>query len=241
MIETVGGIVDAVAERKGSTRRIGLSVDEWNVWRMTEHRTGEDPSAPFRAPRPIAEDQQDLADALVVGSLLITLLRHADRVSIACLAQLVNVIAPIRTIDGGPAWRQTTYYPFADVARHGHGTVLRLDVDGPTYDATGEGRVPGIQATAVHDPGTPALTFFAVNRLTRPVTLEATLRDLELADGPVTLEHRVLADPDIHASNTAMDPDRIAPRVATGARLEAGRLTATLAPRSWNVLRLIAD
>ena len=58
-------------------------------------------------PPAIAEDTHDLTDALVVGGLLISLLRHADRVRIACVAQLVNVIPLIRTIDGGPAWRQT--------------------------------------------------------------------------------------------------------------------------------------
>ena len=108
-------------------RRIGLSVDEWNVWHLTEHREREaarEARGFERAPA-LAEDTHDLADALVVGCLLITLLRHADRVSIACLAQLVNVIPAIRTIDGGPAWLQASAYPFADVARWGRGTVLR--------------------------------------------------------------------------------------------------------------------
>ena len=54
-----------------------------------------------QAPR-LIEDQYTAVDAVVVGNLLMTLLRHADRVSIACLAQLVNVIAPIRTEAGQP-------------------------------------------------------------------------------------------------------------------------------------------
>ncbi len=54
-----------------------------------------------------------MMDAVVFGNLLISLIRHADRVTAASLAQLVNVIAPIMTEPGGPAWRQTTFFPFA--------------------------------------------------------------------------------------------------------------------------------
>lgn len=235
MIRAVAATADAVARRKGSRKRIGLSVDEWNVWHLTEHRATEDPSGPFRRAPALAEDEHDVADALVVGCLLIALLRHADRVRIACLAQLVNVIPAIRTLDGGPAWRQTTFHPFADVARWGRGTVLRLEVDGPVYPVAGEGEVEAIEAVAVHDAGAGSLTVFAVNRLERPLALEATVREL---DRLVVTEHRVLADPDIHAANTAADPDRVVPRAAMGARFDGGRLSVELAPRSWNVVRL---
>ena len=234
-IEAVAARADAVAARKGSDRQIGLSVDEWNVWHLADHRSREDPDSPFRRAPALAEDEQDVADALVVGCLLITLLRHADRVRIACLAQLVNVIPAIRTLDGGPAWRQTTFYPFADVARYGRGSVLRLELDGPTYVASGEGPVQAIEAVAVHDPDAGTATVFAVNRLERPLALEAALRDL---DGMTVIEHRVLADADIRAVNTSTDPARIATKPANEARLLSGRLSIELAPRSWNVVRL---
>jgi alpha-N-arabinofuranosidase len=235
MIESVAATADDLARRKGSGKRIGLSVDEWNVWHLAAHRALEDPGGPFRRAPAIAEDEQDLADALVVGCLLITLLRHADRVRIACLAQLVNVIPVIRTIDGGPAWRQTSFHPFGDVARYGRGTVLRLDVDGPTYPAAGEGLVQAIEAVAIHDATARSLTIFAVNRLERPLAVEVGLRDLD----DLTIEsHRVLTDREMRASNTAANPERVMPRPGTGARLEAGRLAIELPPRSWNVMRL---
>ncbi|MBI3747382.1 MAG: alpha-L-arabinofuranosidase [Chloroflexi bacterium] len=128
-IERVAAIADAVAGRRGSSRRVGLSVDEWNVWHLAEHlpREARDQKVSFRRAPALAEDEQDVADALAVGGLLIALLRHADRVRIACLAQLVNVIPAIRTIDGGPAWRQTSFHVFADVARFGLGTALALE------------------------------------------------------------------------------------------------------------------
>jgi len=235
MIQTVAATADAVAGRKGSRKRIGLSVDEWNVWHLSEHRSREDPTGPFRRAPALAEDEHDLVDALVVGCLLITLLRHADRVRIACLAQLVNVIPAIRTLNSGPAWRQTSFYPFADVARFGRGTVVRLELDGPTYHATSEGQVQAIEAVAVHDADAGSVTVFAVNRLEQPLAFDAKLRDLD--DLAVT-EHRVLADPDMRASNTATHPNRVAPRPGAGATLDAGRLSVELPPRSWNVVRL---
>jgi alpha-N-arabinofuranosidase len=235
MIGSVAGITDAVARRKGSDKRIGLSVDEWNVWHMSEHREREDPSGPFRRARALAEDEHDIADALVVGCLLITLLRHADRVRIACLAQLVNVIPAIRTLDAGPAWLQTSAYPFADVTRSARGTVLRLEIDGPTYALDGGALVEAIEATVVHDEDTGQLTLFAVNRLDRPLAFEATLRGLvDLALD----EHTVLADSDLRASNTAAEPLRVVPRSADAATVDGDRLAVVLPPRSWNVVRL---
>ena len=104
-----------------------------------------------------------MTDAVVVGNLLISLLRHADRVKIGCLAQLVNVIAPIMTEPGGPAWRQTSFHPFALTSRHGRGTVLRVEPESPRHETTDHGEVPLLDAVAVQqDEG--GVVLFAVNR-----------------------------------------------------------------------------
>jgi len=235
MLSTVAGIADEVASHKQSSRRIALSVDEWNIWRLREHQATYDPDGPFRAGPALAEDEHDLADALAVGCLLITLLRHADRVRIGCLAQLVNVIPAIRTVTGGPAWRQTTSYPFGDAARHARGTVLRTQLDGPTYDADAEREIDLLEFVAVHDEGAGLLTLFAVNRGPGPCTLEAWIREIP---DLVVIEHRVMTDPDIHATNTVERPFRVVPSSATGARLAVDRLDVTLPGRSWNVIRL---
>jgi alpha-N-arabinofuranosidase len=235
MIETVAATAHAVAGRKRSRRRVSLSVDEWNVWYQTPTEAFERTDAPFVEAPPLIEDTYTITDALVVGCILITLLRHADRVRMACLAQLVNVIAPIRTENGGRAWRQASYFPFQHVARHGRGTVLRVEPDVPTYATDGEESVPVLEATAVHD-GDETLTLFAVNRSAEPLSLDATLNGLP---SPEVAEHLVLADDDPSAANTADHPDRVSPRTADGARVADGVLHATLPPRSWNVLRLV--
>jgi alpha-L-arabinofuranosidase len=234
MIDTVAATADSVAGRKGSRRRVSLSVDEWNVWYQTPTEAFERKGEPFEHAPPLIEDTYTVTDALVVGSTLITLLRHADRVRMACLAQLVNVIAPIRTRDGGPAWRQATYFPFQHASRHGRGTVLRVEPEAPTYATEGESAVPVLDATAVHN-GDQALTVFAVNRSGQPLALRGVLHGF---GAPEVAEHLVLADDDPQAVNTAEQPARVGPRSAAGARVEQGVLEAELPARSWNVLRL---
>jgi alpha-N-arabinofuranosidase len=233
-IGIVTGIADAVSRRRRSSRRIDLSVDEWNVWRLRDHQAREDPDAPPRRAPAIAEDEQDLADALAVGCLLITLLRHADRVRIACVAQLVNVIPVIRTLDLGPAWRQTTSYPFADVARLGRGTVLRTAVETPTYQLDGEDPVDAIELVAVHDAIAGNLAMFAVNRSPASLELGASLREITARR---VVEHRVLTG-DLSASNTADHPRRVVPVDGSGATIDGDRLRVVLPARSWNLLRL---
>ncbi|AWE50087.1 alpha-N-arabinofuranosidase [Streptomyces nigra] len=236
-IEAVVATADHVGARLKSSKRITLSFDEWNVWYLPEwvarSKTFQQDEWP-EAPR-LLEDGYSVTDAAVVGSLLIALLRHADRVAVACLAQLVNVIAPIMTEPGGPAWRQTTFFPFAQAARYGRGRVLDVRVDAPTYETRKYGETDLLHATAVRaEDG--SVTVFAVNRgRTEPLPLEVALHGLDVTR---VVEHSALADADPDARNTLDDPDRVAPHPVQGATLQDGRLTALLEPLSWNVIRL---
>jgi alpha-N-arabinofuranosidase len=176
-IESVIATCDHVRGVGQHKKRINLAFDEWNVW-YQKRFAGEENLAVTTHPR-LIEDEYSVVDAVVVGSLLISLLRHADRVKIACLAQLVNVIAPIRSEPGGPAWRQTTFYPFALTSRHGRGVVLRVEPSGPTYETSWTGEVPVVDATAVRNEESGTVVLFAVNRdQHEPVTLDIDIRSL---------------------------------------------------------------
>src|SRR5947199_180278 len=146
-IEGVVATADHIAAKRRSTKRIGISFDEWNVWYLNRPTDPEVP--PWTVAPRLLENVYTVTDAVVVGSMLISLLNHCDRVAVACLAQLVNVIAPIMTEPGGPAWRQTTFHPFAQAARYGRGEVLRLQADSPSYDTAKHGTVPLLHSTAV--------------------------------------------------------------------------------------------
>ena len=222
-IENVVATCDHVGARLKSKKKINLSFDEWNVWYMSRGTRPENSGAQDwpEAPR-LLEDVYSVTDAVVFGSLLIALLRHADRVTVACLAQLVNVIAPIMTEPGGPAWRQTTFFPFAQASRYGRGEVLDVRVDSPTYETKKYGEADLLHATAVRaEDG--SVTVFAVNRSqTEPLPLEVALNGLELTS---VVEHSALADADPDARNTLDDPERVAPHPVEGTTLQDGTLT----------------
>jgi alpha-N-arabinofuranosidase len=166
-----------------------------------------------------------------------SLLRHSDRVTAACQAQLVNVIAPIRTEPDTGAWRQTIFYPFALTARHARGDVLRVEPTGPNLPSSGHGDVPAVDLAATHDQETGQLTVFAVNRH------EHDSAQLEIRLGwsePMrVVEHVVMGGQDLLATNSKDTPNRVGPRTSGQHSIDGGLLTAGLPPMSWTMARLL--
>ena len=192
--------------------------------------------APWQIAPPLGEEAYTLEDALVVGCMLISLLKHADRVKIACMAQLVNVLAPIMTATGGGVWRQTIFYPFLHASRYGQGAALSLQIDSPCYENRQFGSVPLLEAVAAHDEAGETLTLFAVNRDQEDaLTLEGELRAFPGYD---VVEHLVLEHADPLAGNTLQRPEAVTPHGRGDATNRDGTLTATLPRLSWNVIRL---
>ncbi len=240
-IEAVIATADSVQAARRSERTIDISFDEWNVWyadRFNESGKITDPNTWPYAPR-LLEDQYSVTDAVVVGSLLICLLRHADRVKAACLAQLVNVIAPIMTEPGGPVWRQTTFFPFAITARLAQGTVLRLAVESPSYETAEYGSVALVDAVATIDNDSGEVAVFLVHRSQNAATTVSidvgSLGRIRLA------ESLTLADDDPTATNTLEHQERVAPAPNRSVRIEDGLLTVELPAISWTALQLIKE
>ena len=236
-IKTVTAICDAVGGKKHSKKKVHLSFDEWNVWYHSNEQDEEIKKADkWGKALPLLEDIYNFEDALLVGSMLITFLRNADRVKIACMAQLVNVIAPIMTRDGGGCWAQTIFYPFMHASRFGRGTALRALVDTPVYDCTDYEGVPVIDATAtLADDG--SVTVFCVNRdMTEDCLLNVDLR----AFGSLRLdEHILLHHDDVKAVNTEENPDCVAPTAGPGGKLDGGKAELRIPALSWNVIRFV--
>lgn len=159
-IQSVTAICDAVKAKKHSRKTVNLAFDEWNVW---FHSNGEQVE-PWQTAPPMLEDIYTFEDALLVGCMLITLQNHCDRVKIACLAQLVNVIAPIMTENNGKAWMQTTFYPYMYASLYGRGTTLRSIVKCESYQTSDRLNVPYITASVIHNEKEKQLIVFAVNR-----------------------------------------------------------------------------
>lgn len=238
-IRTVVATCDFVMAKKRLSKQLHLSFDEWNVWyhsSVKDRKTMDE--EPWQVAPPMTEEPYTLTDALVVGTMLITLLKHADRIKIACIAQLVNALAPIMTVTGGGAWKQTTYYPFLHATRFGRGDVLEVKVASPSYENATFGSVPLLETTATLDESTGQMTLFAVNRSQDgPLNLDADLRSLP---GFEVVEHLVLEHQDANATNTIERPHEVTPHRRGDATAEDGSLTALLPKLSWNVIRLTA-
>ena len=204
-IKEVVAICDAVGGRKHAKKKLNLSFDEWNVWY-----------------------------ALLAGAILITFLKNADRVKVACLAQLVNVIAPIMTRNGGGVWAQTIFYPMMLASTYGRGTALRPLVSSPVYDCRDFEGVPLVDAAAtLGEDG--SLTVFAINRgMDEDIELSMDLR----AFGSLkAAEHIVLHHDDVKAVNTEANPDNVKPAPGAPAAVDGGKVQVVLPALSWNVLK----
>jgi len=204
-IESVVATADAIGAARKSRKRIDLSFDEWNVW--YQNRPGPDsPTEVGQAgwayhPR-VIEDIYTVTDAVVVGTLLNSLLRHGDRVKIANQAQLVNVIAPILTEPGGPAWRQTSFWPFARTAALARGDILRLQVEADRVDTKQHGEADLVDVSGTYDAENGTVALFLANRsVDAPADVDVDLRGLT-AEQVVSAEVLTVPDGgDRHAVN----------------------------------------
>lgn len=236
-IDSVVTICDYVKAKKRSSKTINLSFDEWNVWFHSNEADKQ--IEPWSIAPPQLEDIYTMEDALLVGSMLISLIKRSDRVKIACLAQLVNVIAPIMTQTGGPAWRQTIFYPFMHASVYGRGVALQPVIKSDKYDSKDFTDVPYLDSIAILNEETEELTVFAVNRnLQGKLELSCDLRGFQ--DYTVA-EHIVLKHTDLKAVNTAQNPFNVVPTNDGNGKIEAGKLTALLSPASWNVIRMVRN
>jgi alpha-N-arabinofuranosidase len=225
-IDSVTATCDFMRAKKRSRKTMMLSFDEWNVWYHSDEPSEK--TELWQVGPHLLEDVYTMEDALVVGCLINSLLRHADRVKIACLAQLVNVIAPIMTENGGRAWRQTTYWPFYYASRHGRGISMNVRVEAPSYECGEFGEVPYLDASAVLAEDGSSLSILCVNR--SPEFMELDLRAAGF-EALAPVERVELRHDDLKATNTAAAPCRVEPK---GLPLEE---KPRLAPLSYNLLR----
>lgn len=237
-IKTVISVCDYIKAKKRSSKDMMLSFDEWNLWYHTKH-TDDDTmkNTPWTELPKLLEDVYTFEDALVVGCMLITFLKHADRVKMACIAQLVNVIAPIMTEEGGGVCRQATFFPFLHVSRYGRGESLRAFSVSPKYDSKNYCDVPYLESAVVKNEETGDVTVFAVNRsLDESINVEFILRGFE---GYKLKEHIALESEDLKAVNTVSKPSTVRPinREGTVNDLGGGQFEIQLNKASWNVIR----
>jgi len=230
-IAEVAAVCDYVQGRKRSPKKLWLSFDEWNVWyraRSGPAMDGDRKEAPH-----LLEEVYNLEDALLVGGLLNSLLRNSNRVRVACLAQLVNVIAPIMTNSNG-FYRQTIYYPYNWALQYARGAVLDVLVEpGPSYEVPGYGQVPYLDVAGTINPDDGKVSVFILNRdLSKSHQLEL---NWEAKAGSRLLTSYVLTGSDLKAVNGFDAPQRVAPQAAEKPLTSGSVTKIELPPRSYSV------
>lgn len=235
-------VLDYVKVQNKFKKDIKICLDEWNVWNFQDIKmdsladlngvtTFEMTSAEkWEIAPPILQEKYSLLDALTFGGLGIALLNNVDSVEIACLAQLINVIAPITTEKGGGILKQSTYYPFELLSKYGRGTVMKTVSTGDTYDCIyGEG-LPSAECALLHDETSGEIRIFALNTEEEELTLSV---DLNGYGDKSIAKHIVLSGDDLSAINTFDAPETVLPK-----ELSSSGKEVVLPPLSWNVLIL---
>jgi len=229
--ETVA-VCDLVRGHKRSPKQLWLSFDEWNVWYRTT--TGDAVDGHRQEAPHLLEEIYNLEDALLVGGLINTLLRNADRVKIACLAQLINVIAPIMTDPDG-LFRQTIYYPYSWALQFAKGAVLHLLVESSTYEVKDLGQVSHVDVAGTYDQSAGKVSLFVLNRdLSSAHPVEILWED---AAPSRVLSASLLTGDDLKASNSFASPQRVKPQSFTIPSASAGRTKFEVPARSYVVVQ----
>ena len=240
-IHEIMAVCDYVQGLKKSQKQLWLSFDEWNVWYRARTGDAVDGHRTF-APH-LLEEVYNLEDALLVGGFLNSLMRQSDRVKVACLAQLVNVIAPLMTNESG-VLRQTTYYPYSWALKYARGQVLDLSVTSETYpikpgglqaDLAWSADVPFVDVAATADPQNNQVCLFMLNRdLENERELVLDWRD---ATPSRVLACETLTGPDLKAANTFAQPTNVTPRPLDPPKV-GSTMTFKLPARSYTVAQI---
>ena len=233
-IHSVIAACDYAGAVNKSKKKLNLSIDEWNVVYRPHGKVPAD-ARWTKAPHQI-EDVYNLEDALLVGTMFMTMINRSDRVKVACQAQLVNVIAPIMTSDNA-SWKQTIFYPYKHCSKYGRGVTLRTVVECDKYDSKNHTDVPYIATSVVYDEEKEQVVIFAVNRdLDDDCALESDLRQFKdyKLDRHIVVNHE-----DIKAVNTEENPNNVTEVIKNNnSKFEDGMLSSVLEKHSWNVIVL---
>lgn len=226
-IEEVVAACDYVKGVLRSDKTMYLAFDEWNV-----HSQPEKVHDDFQVGSPIDWCYFTMEDALLFGSLGLSILRHADRVKIACQSLLVNTIPLILTDAEGQAWCNPTYHIIAHLSNYAKGKVLRQTVEGPTYDCEKIKNVPFVDSVIVENED--ELVLFLVNRRDQAQTVSLD-HDFDLAEQG---EHIVLKSEQLLDKNLRETPNKISPETTSIAFAEKQRLVVSVEKYSWNVIKI---
>lgn len=232
-IRTSIATADYVKGKLRGKKDIMLSFDEYNV---ACHKFFED-SEKWIYARSVAEGYFCVLDALAFGGLLCTLINHADRVKIACVAQLVNVSPPISTQRGGRAIKQTIFYPFMHASHFAKGVSLLPVLHCHNVPTETRGEIKALHTAVSYDEKRGSVSLFILNCDTaEDIALRVDMRSF----GECEINEHIVLDSkdDIYEHNSFEHPGRVKPRNMPLDRKTGSLFDINIPRLSWNVIRI---
>ena len=233
-ISDVESTINFIKSKKRSKKDVKISFDEYQPWYhsiefMNEHLNADLKDWPKA--HPILEDQYNLLDCLLVGTVLNTFINNSHIVKIACMAQLVNVIPAISTVKNGISWRQSVYYPLYFASLYGRGESLQLKINSPKYSSDIADDVNYVDASAVINEEEKTLSFFIINRSEE----ESVDLDFDINNLPIIkiIDQQIINHTNIYASNTINKPNEIVPKKTNIATFQNENLMAKIPRLSY--------
>jgi alpha-N-arabinofuranosidase len=213
----------AIMDKYDPQKRVGLMVDEWGTWYDPE--PGRDMGVLYQ--------QNTLRDAVVAGINLNIFADHADRVKMANIAQVVNVLQAMILTDKERMILTPTYHVFHIYKVHQGATRVPVELSAPKY-ALGESSIPSLSASASRDSAGQLHLSIVNLDPNRAAEVTTTVAGAQL--GSVTGE--VLTAPTMNAMNTFDSPHTVEPAPFTGFKLAGSQLTLNVPAKSVVVLEL---
>lgn len=213
----------AIMDKYDPQKRVGMVIDEWGIW--TDVEPGTNPGFLYQ--------QNTLRDAILAAINLHLFQAHADRVTMANIAQMVNVLQAMILTDKEKMIVTPTYHVFEMFKPHQGATSLPLVLTTPDY-VVGDAKVPAVSASASRDKAGTIHVSLANANPNAAITVTATLAGVTAK----SVSGRVLTAPAITSHNTFAAPDVVKPAKFEGATLAGDKLTVTLPAKSVVVLAL---
>jgi alpha-N-arabinofuranosidase len=213
----------AIMDKYDPQKRVWLLVDEWGTW--YDPTPGSNPG--------FLQQQNSLRDALVAALNINIFARHADRVKMANIAQMVNVLQAMILTEGDKMVLTPTYHAFDLYKPFMDATYLPIDLKSPWYNKN-QWTMPAVSAAAVR--GTDGKVHVALVNLdpNKAATVSAKLAGLTAT----AVTGRLLTAPAMNSINTVAQPNVVRPVAFTGAQVAGDTLSATLPPMSVVMLDL---
>lgn len=231
-IQTILSACDYVKTLKRSSKTMMLSFDEWNV-----HKSPDVIYQEWTTGSPFDWCRFNLADSLVFGSMLMTLLRHCDRIKIACQSLLVNTIPLILTEKGGEAWPNPTYWILQQVSKHGRGITMQTQITAPTYPTGKYGEVLAIDHIAILQKSESEITVFLINRSQQVIETEVEIGGYTVQSGPII--HQEMTHSELTTTNLGNDNLALKIAISKNQPEKVGNTVyCMLQPYSWNMLQI---